>query len=470
MNTLYKKSAKGCLVLALTALVGTSASAQQLRTAYFMQNTPAKTALNPAFRPERGYVSIPVLGATTASYSTNGIAVDDLLFPVNGKTVTFMDRSVNTESFLSGLKENNQINVDFGTQILSGGWYAGKGFWTVDVSLKGLSNIRVPKNMFEFMKRGNTAAGTTYDINDISAYAETYLETGVGYSRPITEKLTVGGKVKVLWGVGSMDANIKNLHAVMNDTEWTISSTGSVSASMKGLVPEMEKDEQGRDYISSFDFDSPGLSGFGLGVDLGATYQLTDNITLSAAVLDLGFMSWSKSGNTFGELNGEPFRFDGFDLAIGDNVAESAPGMSEQFDAMKDDFEGLFRFRQKTAQGRTTRLRSTVNLGGEYRMLENKLGFGLLSTTRFYSPKAYTELTVSANYRPINWFEATLSYSFIHSNFKTYGLALNFTPSWINFFIGSDYMFTKMTPQFIPVSGNATNVYMGLSIPLHKRN
>ena len=79
---------------------------------------------------------------------------------------------------------------------------------------------------------------------------------------------------------------------------------------------------------------------------------------------------------------------------------------------------------------------------------------------------ANTELTLSGNYRPVKWFEATLSYSFIHSKFKTYGIALNFSPSWINFFIGSDYMLTKVTPQCLPVSGNAMNLYMGVSVPL----
>ena len=89
-----------------------------------------------------------------------------------------------------------------------------------------------------------------------------------------------------------------------------------------------------------------------------------------------------------------------------------------------------------------------------------------MSSTRLYSPKAYTELTLSGNYRPVKWFEATLSYSFIHSKFKTYGIALNFSPSWINFFIGSDYMLTKVTPQCLPVSGDAMNLFMGVSVPL----
>lgn len=159
------------------------------------------------------------------------------------------------------------------------------------------------------------------------------------------------------------------------------------------------------------------------------------------------------------------FDFNGFDLAIGENNGD-IPSMGDQFDAIKEDFENLLHFKKEGESGSTTRLRSTINIGGEYRLLENKLGIGLLSSTRLYSPKAYTELTLSGNYRPVKWFEATLSYSFIHSKFKTYGIALNFSPSWINFFIGSDYMLTKVTPQCLPRSGNAMNLYMGVSVPL----
>ena len=45
--------------------------------------------------------------------------VDNFIYPKNGETVTFMDNSVNTESFLNGLKDENQVNMDFGTQVLS---------------------------------------------------------------------------------------------------------------------------------------------------------------------------------------------------------------------------------------------------------------------------------------------------------------------------------------------------------------
>lgn len=465
MNTIFKSYAKSLLSLVLLTCAASGAFAQQIRTAYFMETSTARTAMNPAYRPERGYVSIPALGGVNASYTTNGIALDNMLYPRNGKLVTFLDPSVGTNAFLGNLKDRNQVNADFGLQVLSGGWYAGKGFWTVDLSVKGMANVAAPKSLFEFMKVGNGAEGKTYDISDVNLYSEAYLEAGVGYSLPIDEKLTVGAKFKALIGVGSMQADIDHMRAVMGETNWNITASGTMNASMRGLKPSYDTDENANKYISDFEFDSPGVSGFGVGIDLGATYRLTENITLSAAVLDLGFISWGKGSTTNGVMDGT-FNFDGFDLAIGDNAANQAPGMADQFEEKKNEFEDLFHFLPADASGHTTRLRSTLNLGGEYRLLDQKLGLGLLSSTRFYSPKAYTELTVSGNYRPVKWFEAALSYSFIHSKFKTYGIALNFSPSWLNFFVGSDYMFTKVTPQFLPVSGTATNLYFGISVPL----
>jgi hypothetical protein len=54
----------------------------------------------------------------------------------------------------------------------------------------------------------------------------------------------------------------------------------------------------------------------------------------------------------------------------------------------------------------------------------------------------------------------------LHSDFKTAGAALNFSPGWINFFIASDYMLTKVNPQYIPLSQPSANIQFGISIPL----
>lgn len=107
------------------------------------------------------------------------------------------------------------------------------------------------------------------------------------------------------------------------------------------------------------------------------------------------------------------------------------------------------------SKSRRSRLASTFVVGAEYGLFENKLGLGVLSTTRFLQPKALTELTLSANYRPKSWFNVALSYSAIQSAGKSFGLGLKVGP----LFVGTDYM-------FLGKNSNSVSGFMGISIPL----
>lgn len=220
---------------------------------------------------------------------------------------------------------------------------------------------------------------------------------------------------------------------------------------MKGLEFSYNSDSG---YIDDIDFDSPGISGYGLGLDLGASYNLFGCINLSAAIIDLGFVNWTKSSTTIATTNSE---HDYGDFA-NSGSDEYDPDNTEAGDVF--DFD-LIQFQtEENAKSRSTSLRSTLNLGAEYTLLNNKLGFGLLSSTQFTQPEAYSELTISANYRPKNWFGVSLSYSFLHSDFETLGIGLKLG----SIFIGSDYLMTKSLGD-----ANRANVYLGVSVPLGKK-
>ena len=467
MNNKYTHYKATLLATVLCFLIGASElSAQQSRTSYFMKGSTVSTLQNPAFRPDRGYLSIPVLGGINPSFTTNGLTVDQLVYPKGGETVLFLDPSVDTDQFLKGLKTDNRIHSSMHTQILGAGWYSGKSFWTIDLSLWANASLSTPKSLFEFMKKGNGVDGTTYNIRNLQSTVESYVSVGLGYSRPVNDKLTIGGKLKFLVGAGSAEAQIDQMHAVMNAGQWNITSQGTLHVSAKDVQAQQELDNDGKPYIDGFEINEPGIAGYGAGIDLGASYRLTDRITLSAALLDFGFINWGKG--VYGVADGD-FNFDGFDLVVNETATDK-PSVSDQFDSLTDDLEDLVHFREQGQKSRTTMLRSTINIAGEYELVKDKLTFGLLSSTRFYQPKAHTELTVSTNYRPINWFEAALSYSFIHSQFQTYGLALNFSPCWINFFVGTDYMLTKVSTEYIPLKSRAADFYFGISIPMGRRH
>ena len=72
------------------------------------------------------------------------------------------------------------------------------------------------------------------------------------------------------------------------------------------------------------------------------------------------------------------------------------------------------------------------------------------------------------NIAPNKFFEASANVGI--STFGTsLGWLINFHPAGLNFFIGSDHMITKVTPQFIPVNNLNGHVTLGLSLALGKR-
>lgn len=451
-----------CVVVLLTVLGVTNGYAQGLRTSYFMDNVPARLKMNPALQPARGYFNVPVIGAFGLSVSSNKLSIDDFVDIIENKN-GFLE----SQKFINRLDNKNTMNIDFTTDILSFGFYSGKGFWTINLGARAIVSASIPKQMFEFARNAeNFDIGDKYDIKNMELHADIFTEVGLGYSRPVTENLTVGGRFKVLVGVGNLDAKIDEIY-VNADTDyqnWKVKTKGKLEASMKGL--EFEYDSE-HNYINDIDFDSPGISGFGFGIDFGASYKILNNLTVSAAILDLGFINWSKSNTTIATTNSEHTYGDLAGSIDPDNInPDDYEGINpdnyqDYIGSNTDIFDlDLIQFTEGEAKSRKTTLRSTLNIGAEIALLNNKLGFGVLSSTQFTLPSSYSELTVSANYRPRNWFGATLSYSFLHSEFKTVGIGLKLGP----IFIGSDYLMTKA-----PGDANRANAYIGCSIPLGKK-
>lgn len=429
--------------------------AQSARSLYFIDNAPARLNLNPALQPMHGYFNIPVIGAFSASAVSDPLSINDFIDILDQKN-GFLD---NDELF-NKLKTNNKANLDLNFDILSFGFYAGKGFWTVNLGTKVMFSTSIPKTLFEFARNSD---GITelfeqsdlsslpphleelvkgYQVKDLKINADAFIELGVGYSRPVNKNLTLGGRVKLLVGAANLEAQVNEMSITpdISNQRWNVTTQGAMEVSMKGLSLGTDETEG---YIDDLDFDSPGIGGYGAGIDLGATYTFLNRLTLSAAVIDLGFINWSESSTTKASVN-------------------------ESHYYMVDDEEGtqvldydLIQFKEdETSKGRTTSLRPTLNLGAEYTFFNKKLGIGLLSTTRFQKPKKFSELTISANYHPRNWFAATLSYSFLHSDFKTFGLGLKLGPV----FVASDYMITENLKSI-----SRANAYLGISIPLGKR-
>ena len=385
-----------------------------------------------------------------------------------------MSPNVSASEFLGKLHNNNHINADVSETILSTGFRAFKGFNTVTIGVRSSVGVNLPKDLFTFMKLGQTGPDTRYDFSDVQVNANAVAEIALGHSHKINKKLEVGAKVKFLLGLANVAARIDRMDIEMNQDHWSIDAIGSIEmAAGSGLyVPTKGETDPTcvpaeRDLIDweNIDYDSFGLAGSGFGVDLGATYQLLPDLQLSASLNDLGFIHWNNAVK--GETGAKPWSFDGFhDIYLGnDDNYQGNNKIEDQWDNIVDGLDELVNFhRVSDKSGYTKALHATLHIGAEYKMpFYKKLTGGFLFTSYFGGCMSFQEGRFFANVKPARWFDATINYG--ASTFgSSLGWMLNFHPRGFNFFIGSDHQFFKLTPQMVPVNNATASLNMGFNV------
>ena len=460
------------MALGLLSMCSLHAMAQQLNSAYFTNDYKFRHTMNPAYGNEQNYVSMPGFGNVNVSLMGNfgyeDVIFDNPMFPSTSKDrlTTFMNPYISTADALKGFNSgDNKILGDVSITVLSAGFKGFGGYNTIELNARTSFGMSMPYELFEFAK--NTG-NRTYNIGNISANGQAFAELAFGHSRQINEKLRVGAKVKLLFGAGRGDVNIDNVKAdLAADDKWTVSGHAKSEVSVKGFTyktEEKEYKEEGRgtyQYVNDVDVDGAGLGGFGLAFDLGGVYKINNDFTVSAALLDLGFIKWSN--NMVAVNGGEEFVFNGFhDVAVNEDHGGST--MSMQGDKYSDQLADFANLQDKGDEGgRTTGIGATLNLGCEYTLpVYRKITFGVLSSTRFRGDYSWTEARVSANWTPLKWIDGGVNMAF-GSYRNSFGWVLNFHPKGYNFYVGMDHTLGKVSKEFIPLNSNAA-VSVGMSV------
>ena len=460
------------MALGLLSMCSLHAMAQQLNSASFTNDYKFRHTMNPAYGNAQNYVSMPGFGnvnvSTMGNFGYEDVIFDNPMFPSTSKDrlTTFMNPYISTADALKGFNSgDNKILGDVSITVLSAGFKGFGGYNTVELNARTSFGVSMPYELFEFAK--NTG-NRTYNIGNISANGQAFAELAFGHSRQINEKLRVGAKVKLLFGAGRGDVNIDNVKAdLAADDKWTVSGHAKSEVSVKGFTyktEEKEYKEEGRgtyQYVNDVDVDGAGLGGFGLAFDLGGVYKINNDFTVSAALLDLGFIKWSN--NMVAVNGGEEFVFNGFhDVAVNEDRGGST--LSMQGDKYSDQLADFANLQDKGDEGgRTTGIGATLNLGCEYTLpVYRKITFGVLSSTRFRGDYSWTEARVSANWTPLKWIDGGVNMAF-GSYRNSFGWVLNFHPKGYNFYVGMDHTLGKVSKEFIPLNPNAA-VSVGMSV------
>ena len=456
------------VVLMLVAVLG--ASAQALRTGYFLDGNLFRYRLNPALSGERGYFSLPVLGGINVN-SMGNFGLSNFLYesPTNAnELVTFMHSSVSADEFLGNLESDNLMNTNLDFTLLSMGFKAFGGYNTIDLTLRSQTGMSLPYDMFRFMK---VMGDADYSFGDINMRTRNFADLSLGHSHKIGESLTVGARAKLLFGLAYADVKFDQMDLSMNSNRWEIAARGEANIAMGGAFTYSdEKTASGKTVVGGYDDIKAGLQGFGMGLDLGATYDfselLTPGLVVSASLTDLGYIKWNKAARA-AIAPEDSYTFEGFSQMGIHSDSKNAP-IEDQWETTRDELEDFFALEDKGEGSVSSGLGAKLNLGVEYSMpFYNKLSAGLLYTHCFDDIYSYNQTSLMVSISPVSVLDFAVSGTF--SDYGTgFGAMANLHCTGFSFFVGTDCFIGKVGKQFIPLENMNASVSFGVNIAFGK--
>lgn len=445
-------------------------SAQELRTSYFMETSNYRHQMNPAL------LDSPYVGLFFSNINigmTGNIGAKQFIFDTNGlsgytgnyRYTTFMDPSVDAATFLNKLHDKNRFDLYLNYNLFSVGFKAWGGVNLLELNLRSNTNLTLPKGLFEFAKTAGEKEH--YEFGGLGMRTQNYMELALGHSRDINDQWRVGGKLKFLIGAAYADFTADNVTLDMTEDAWRIQSNAQVKASLlkSDVIHEdpSKNSADGRPRVKELDNFGFSLPGFGMALDLGVTYKPIENLTLSAAITDLGFISWK---NTHHASSQGDYTFDGFNNIYIGSDKDQTEDIDDQFDQIGDDLEEMFSVYDDGTKTATQALAATLNVGAEYKLpAYDKLKFGFLYTSRIHGKYSWHQGMLNVGVRPVKWFECNVNGA-VTSTGVTAGGMLSLKAPHFNFYIAADRFFSKMGKQGVPLNSSNGNITFGMTFPL----
>lgn len=445
-------------------------SAQELRTSYFMETSNFRHQMNPAL------LDSPYVGLLFSNINigmTGNIGAKQFIFDTNGlpgytgnyRYTTFMDPNVDAKTFLNKLHDKNRFDLYLNYNLFSVGFKAWGGVNLLELNLRSNTNLTLPKGLFEFAKTAGEKEH--YEFGGLGMRTQNYMELALGHSRDINKQWRVGGKLKFLIGAAYADFTADNVTLDMTEDAWRIQSNAQMKASLlkSDVIHEgpSKNSADGRPRVKELDNFGFSLPGFGMALDLGVTYKPIENLTLSAAITDLGFISWK---NTHHASSQGDYTFDGFNNIYIGSDKDQTEDIDDQFDQIGDDLEEMFSVYDDGTKTATQALAATLNVGAEYKLpAYDKLKFGFLYTSRIHGKYSWHQGMLNVGVRPVKWFECNVNGA-VTSTGVTAGGMLSLKAPHFNFYIAADRFFSKMGKQGVPLNSSNGNITFGMTFPL----
>ena len=424
------------LLLGLFLVSG--ALAQDNLTLYNMETLPQRFQVNPALDPDcKWFIGTPAISSFNFGLTTNGLSLgrlNDALIPNAEDSFTLeVDRLDNIFS------QTTYINTNITQDWIAFGFRLKNSMVYFNITEKVKSRLALPRDFFSLVFEGNGGEnlGRTFDLNWGYDLLHTR-EFAVGFQKSFFDQtIKVGGRLKYIYGLNSIHTARNDIRLTTDPDDFTMTMEADIKLDMASSYLSYS-DGPFQDSSKLFG----GARNRGLGVDLGASIDITEMFTVHGSIVDLGYINWTENVRSIQSKNpGASFAYRGIDIGriFADSIA-----FDEGLDRLADSLTETFDLDTVSGESFTTSLIGEFYLGGNLNITD-KHNAGALLYGSFYNRQFYPALTLSWNSRVGRVLGVSASYTMMRGNFANAGLGISINGGPEQFYIVSDNLIGGLT-------------------------
>jgi len=332
------------IILIITLQLCFVTFSQNKQLLYGFSEIPQALLQNPGGKvANTWFVGVPLLSQIHVNAGTSGSTIYEVFSDNN---VDFNDK---LRTAVSNMKSTDFYSVNQQLELVSGGFAIGDRFDKDQYISFGVYQefdliLYFPKDYATLALEGNkNYIDKLFNANNLSGAAEAISVFHVGYNKKVNKKFTYGVRGKIYSSIANMNSTKNkggfvttrgedNYYDHVFDLDLELQTSGISSL----IEDEKEGVSENVALLKKRLFFGVDL---GLGVDLGFTYQLDDQWSVDASVLDFGFISHTKDVENY-VVNGE-FNYSGVNPLFPE--AEEGQTADDYWDDIENEFKDTFR-------------------------------------------------------------------------------------------------------------------------------
>jgi len=437
------------LFLVIFCLAWNQVTAQSEGTLTFMNSLPQVVINNPAFIPKYK-ISIGLPGSSIMGfYANNAFSYNDMIRHVHDSVkadLSKLSAALKTQNYITQAAQVDLLRL--GIRINS------KLYVTLSSTTKIYNREMIPKDLIQVFVNGNTPfVGKT---ETLSPKVESFslIETALGGSYQIDNKLTVGARLKYLNGLTNATTESSTLNLTTDKSTYALTASAGMDVRTSGIYNLTQSNYDLGSNIGKY------FSNFGLAIDIGATYKILDRLTVGASLIDLGSIHWKN--NTYG-YSLDPakanYTFQGVDLS------KVLNGNSSYLNSLGDTLQNKFKIKEGTISAYNTPLPGKMYLSGMY-AINKSFNVGAVFFTEKFRGRVSSSLTIGVNKHFGKLFSAAGSYSMVSNTYNNFGAGMSLNLSPIQLYIVGDNLLSASMVKDVNTFASQTkffNVRLGLN-------